>query len=76
MTAVVRPGVSVSKLCEDGDRLLRAGDLWRATSLYMSAFRTHAASTVSHMRKLESGLDGVISTLESWLDSHGENPPR
>ncbi|XP_034064976.1 tetratricopeptide repeat protein 34 [Gymnodraco acuticeps] len=75
MTAVVRPGVSVSKLCGDGDRLLGAGDLWRATSFYMSAFRTHAASTVSHMRKLESGLDGVISTLESWLDSHGENPP-
>ncbi|KAF3860278.1 hypothetical protein F7725_000533 [Dissostichus mawsoni] len=75
MTAVVRPGVSVSKLCGDGDRLLRAGDLWRATSLYMSAFRTHAASTVSHMRKLKSGLDGVISTLESWLDSHGEKPP-
>ncbi|XP_049920959.1 uncharacterized protein ttc34 [Epinephelus moara] len=75
MTALVRPGVNVSGLCEDGDKLLEAGELGRATSLYMSAFRTHAASTVSHMRKLNSGLDGVIDTLESWLDSHGEDQP-
>ncbi|XP_031700688.1 uncharacterized protein ttc34 [Anarrhichthys ocellatus] len=75
MTAVVRPGVNVSKLCEDGDKLLAVGELGRATSLYMSAFRTHAASTVTHMRKLKSGLGGVISTLEGWLDSHGENHP-
>ncbi|XP_040908308.1 tetratricopeptide repeat protein 34 [Toxotes jaculatrix] len=76
MTAVVRPGVNVSELCEDGDKFLKAGELGRATSLYMSAFRTHAASTVSHMRKLEkSSLAGVISTLEGWLDSHGESQP-
>ncbi|XP_044207984.1 uncharacterized protein ttc34 [Thunnus albacares] len=74
MTAVVRPGVNVSELCEDGDRFLEAGELGRATSLYMSAFRTHATSTVSHLRKLSS-LCGVISTLEGWLDSHGETPP-
>lgn len=75
MTAVVRPGVSVSQLCEEGDKFLEAGEPGRATSLYMSAFRTHAASTVSHMRKLKSSLGGVISTLEGWLDSQGENQP-
>ncbi|TNN87740.1 Tetratricopeptide repeat protein 34 [Liparis tanakae] len=75
MTALVRPGVHVSELCEDGDKLLAAGELGRATVLYLSAFRTHAASTVSHMRKLKSRLGGVISTLEGWLDSHEENPP-
>ncbi|XP_071331921.1 uncharacterized protein ttc34 isoform X2 [Trachinotus anak] len=76
MTALVQPGVKVSELCEDGDELLEAGELGRATSLYMSAFRTHAASTVSHMRKLEkSSLAGVISTLEGWLDSHGQSQP-
>ncbi|XP_056240763.1 tetratricopeptide repeat protein 34 isoform X2 [Seriola aureovittata] len=76
MSALVQPGVKVSELCEDGDKLLEAGELGRATSLYMSAFRTHATSTVSHMRKLEkSSLIGVISTLESWLDSYGENKP-
>ncbi|XP_076019487.1 uncharacterized protein ttc34 [Genypterus blacodes] len=73
MTAIVPPGAAVSKLCENGDKLLEAGDLERATSLYMSAFRTHAASTVSHMRGLErSSLAGVISTLETWLGGHGE----
>jgi len=75
MTALVRPGVHVSELCEDGDKLLAVGELGRATVLYLSAFRTHAASTVSHMRKLKSRLDGVISTLEGWLDSHEENHP-
>ncbi|CAK6951232.1 uncharacterized protein ttc34 [Scomber scombrus] len=75
MTAVFRP-VNVSELCEDGDKFLEAGELGRATSLYMSAFRTHATSTVSHLRKLEkSRLGGVISTLEGWLDSHGESQP-
>ncbi|KAF7666705.1 hypothetical protein LDENG_00096030 [Lucifuga dentata] len=76
MTAVVRPGAAVSELCENGGKLLEAGELVRATSLYMSAFRTHAASTVSHMRGLEKcNLAGVIATLESWLDSHGDNQP-
>lgn len=75
MTALVRPAVNVTQLCDDGDKLLEAGELGRATSLYMSAFRTHATSTVSHMRKLKSGLGGVISTLEGWLDGHGENQP-
>ncbi len=75
MTALVRPAVNVLELCVQGDKLLEAGELGRATSLYMSAFRTHAASTVSHMRKLKSGLGGVISTLEGWLDSDRENQP-
>ncbi|XP_076597590.1 tetratricopeptide repeat protein 34 [Chaetodon auriga] len=75
MTAVVRPGVNVLELCDEGDQFLEAGELERATSLYMSAFRTHAASTVSHMRKLKSSLGGVISTLEGWLDSDVENQP-
>ncbi|GLD72666.1 tetratricopeptide repeat protein 34 [Lates japonicus] len=76
MTALVRPGVNVPELCEDGDKFLEAGELGRATSFYMSAFRTHATSTVSHMRKLEkSSLAGVISILEGWLDSHGDNQP-
>ncbi|XP_058500088.1 uncharacterized protein ttc34 [Solea solea] len=76
MAAPLQLGVNVSQLCEDAEKYLEAGDLGRATSLYMSAFRTHAASTMSHMRKLEKlCLDGVILTLESWLDSHGENQP-
>ncbi|XP_044068869.1 uncharacterized protein ttc34 [Siniperca chuatsi] len=75
MAALVRPGVNVSELCEEGDKFLEAGELGRATSLYMSAFRTHAASTVSHMRKLKSSLGGVISTLEGWLDSHEKTQP-
>lgn len=76
MTALLQPGAKLSQLCEDGDKLLEAGDLRSATSLYMSAFRTHAASTVSHMKKLEkSSLTRVISTLESWLDSHGDSQP-
>ncbi|KAL6119862.1 ttc34 [Pungitius sinensis] len=75
MAALVRPGVDVSQLCKDGDQLLAVGELGRAASLYMSAFRTHAASTVAHLRKLNSGLSGVIATLEGWLDSCGENQP-
>ncbi|XP_029012402.1 uncharacterized protein ttc34 [Betta splendens] len=76
MTALVRPSVNVSELCVNGDKFLEAGELERATSLYTSAFRTHAASTVSHMRKLDkSSLGGVIATLELWLDSHEENQP-
>lgn len=76
MTALVRPSVNVAELCAKGDEFLEAGELARATTLYTSAFRTHAASTVSHMRKLEkSSLAGVISTLELWLDSHGERQP-
>ncbi|XP_053280171.1 uncharacterized protein ttc34 [Pleuronectes platessa] len=76
MTAVVRPGVNVSGLCADGNKFLEAGELGRATSLYLSAFRTHAASTMSHVRKLkEPCLAGVIYTLESWLDGQGEHLP-
>ncbi|XP_035992179.1 uncharacterized protein ttc34 isoform X2 [Fundulus heteroclitus] len=74
MTASVCPGVKVSELCADGDRFLRSGNLAEATSLYMSAFRTHATSAVSHMRKLErSSLGRVISTLEGWLDGRGDD---
>lgn len=74
MTAMIQPAVKVSELCEDGDKFLVAGELGRATSLYMSAFSTHAASTVSHMRKL-SNLGWVISTLEGWLDGlEGSQP--
>lgn len=76
MTALVRPVVNVSELCADGDKFLEAGEVERATSLYMSAFRTHATSAVSHMRKLEtSRLAWVISTLERWLDGHADNQP-
>ncbi|XP_077370747.1 uncharacterized protein ttc34 isoform X2 [Festucalex cinctus] len=73
MTALMRPGVKVLVLCEDANKFLKAGELVQATSLYMSAFSTHAATTVSHMRKMElSDLQGVISILESWLDHHQE----
>ncbi|KAM9752151.1 uncharacterized protein ttc34 [Menidia menidia] len=76
MTSLVQPEFSISKLCSDGDKLLEAGELGKATALFMSAFRTHATSAVSYMRKLDkSRLEGVISTLESWLDSHGDSQP-
>lgn len=75
MTAVVRPVANISVLCREGDILLETGELERATALYMSAFRTHATSTVSHMRKLNSGLSGVITTLEGWLHGRSENRP-
>lgn len=75
MTAAAQPLASVSELCEQADELLEAGELESATSRYMSAFRTHAASTVSHMRKLRRSLSGVIATLERWLDGCGENQP-
>ncbi|XP_057714915.1 tetratricopeptide repeat protein 34 isoform X2 [Corythoichthys intestinalis] len=69
MTALVRPSIKVSSLCEEADKLLEAGEFVRATSLYMSAFSSHAATTVSHMRKMDtSNLQRVISTLENWLD--------
>ncbi|XP_061590848.1 tetratricopeptide repeat protein 34 [Cololabis saira] len=76
MSASVGPGVKVSELCTDGDSLLKGGDLGKATSLYMAAFMAHASSAVSHMRKLDKfSLGLVISTLENWLDSHGDNQP-
>lgn len=73
MTAVVRPGVNVAELCKQADKLLQAGQLQRATSLYMSAFRTHASSTAANLRSSKSDLSGVVSTLESWLDGRAEN---
>lgn len=73
MTAVVPPVANVSALCQEGDRLVGTGELERATALYMSAFRTHATSTVSHMRKLK--CDAVITTLEGWLHGRSENQP-
>lgn len=74
MTALVCPRVNVSELCADGDRFLQSGNTGKATTLYMSAFSTHATSAVSHMRKLErSSLVKVISTLEGWLNGHGDN---
>lgn len=75
MTAVVPSAANISALCREADAFLEAGEFERATALYMSAFRAHAASTVAHMRKLTSSLTGVISTLEGWLDGHGENRP-
>lgn len=75
MTAVVRPVAGISALCREGDIFLETGELGRATALYMSAFRTHATSTVSHVRSLNSGLSGVIATLEGWLHGSGENQP-
>lgn len=77
MTAVVRPTVRVSQLCTDGDAFLRGKDPETATTLYMSAFRTHATSAVAHMRKLDSfSLGQVISTLESWLNGNGDKQPK
>lgn len=73
MTAIVRPGVNVGELCKQADKLLQAGQLQKATSLYMSAFRTHASSTTAHLRCSKSDLSGVVSTLEGWLDSRAEN---
>lgn len=73
MTAVVRPGVNVAELCKQADKLLQAGELQRATSLYMSAFRTHASSTAANLRSSKSDLSGVVSTLEGWLDGHAES---
>nr|XP_015822931.2 tetratricopeptide repeat protein 34 [Nothobranchius furzeri] len=73
MTALVRP----AELCADGDKFLQVGDLEKATSFYMSAFRTHATLAVSHMRSLDtSSCEKVIATLEGWLDSNGDNPPK
>lgn len=73
MTAIVRPGVNVGELCKQADKLLQAGQLQKATSLYMSAFRTHASSTAANLRSSKSDLSGVVSTLEGWLDGHAEN---
>lgn len=73
MTAVVRPGVNVAELCKQADKLLQAGQLQRATSLYMSAFRTHASATAAHLRSSKSDLSGVVSTLEGWLDGRDDS---
>ncbi|XP_072304734.1 uncharacterized protein ttc34 [Eucyclogobius newberryi] len=67
MTSPARHGGSFLELCDEADRFLAAGERDKAASLYMSAFRTHAGPTVSHMRKL-SHLEVVLSTLENWLD--------
>lgn len=75
MTAVVPPVANITALCREGDMLLETGELERATALYMSAFRTHATSTVAHMRKLNSSLSGVVTTLEGWLHGSSENRP-
>ncbi|XP_041712835.1 uncharacterized protein ttc34 isoform X2 [Coregonus clupeaformis] len=73
MTALGPAGIGVADLCQEGDKLLETGELGRATALYMSAFKSHAGSTVGHMRGLgRSRLARVISTLETWLDGHGE----
>ncbi|XP_034151726.1 uncharacterized protein ttc34 [Esox lucius] len=73
MKAVGPAATVVADLCREGDGLLEAGEVERATALYTSAFRSHAASTVCHMR----GLGGfkvarVVSTLETLLDGHGQ----
>ncbi|XP_066547260.1 uncharacterized protein ttc34 [Amia ocellicauda] len=66
-------GAGVPELCREGDKLLGAGELGRATAVYTSAFRAHAGVTVSHMRRLGvHRLTGVISTLEAWLGGSGE----
>lgn len=75
MTSVVPPVANITALCREGDMLLETGELERATALYMSAFRTHATSTVAHMRKLNSSLSGVVTTLEGWLHGSSENRP-
>ena len=76
MTGVVPTRNGVSALCRDGDQLLGSDHLAQATIRYTSAFKTHASSTVAHMRTLEKpGLAAVVSTLEGWLDGRGDNPP-
>ncbi|CAL8251368.1 unnamed protein product [Arctogadus glacialis] len=76
MAAVVPPRNGVSALCRDGDQLLGSGRVAEATIRYTSAFKTHASSTVAHMRTLEKpGLAAVVSTLEGWLDGRGDPPP-
>ncbi|CAL8278283.1 unnamed protein product [Boreogadus saida] len=76
MAAVVPPRNGVSALCRDGDQLLWSGRVAEATIRYTSAFKTHASSTVAHMRTLEKpGLVAVVSTLEGWLDGRGDPPP-
>ena len=73
MTGLPKPGTGVADMCKEGDQHLEAGELGRATALYTTAFRTHAGSTVSHMRSLDrSRLSGVTSTLEDWLDGRGD----
>uniref|UniRef100_W5L6U0 Tetratricopeptide repeat domain 34 n=1 Tax=Astyanax mexicanus TaxID=7994 RepID=W5L6U0_ASTMX len=65
-------GLGAEELCRDGDKILLAGDVWRAAALYTRAFGCHAGSTVTHMRSMDrSCLEQVISTLEAWLDGHG-----
>ncbi|KAJ3586386.1 hypothetical protein NHX12_012784 [Muraenolepis orangiensis] len=76
MAGMVPPIDRVSALCRDGDRLLGSGDLAGATLHYTSAFKTHAGSTVAHMRALDKpNLAAVVSTLEGWLDGRGAPPP-
>ncbi|KAL1021260.1 hypothetical protein UPYG_G00010860 [Umbra pygmaea] len=62
-------GSRVADLCQEGDKLLEAGEVERATALYTSAFRSQAGPTIGHMRALGGlRLARVISTLETWLD--------
>ncbi|XP_024239544.1 uncharacterized protein ttc34 isoform X1 [Oncorhynchus tshawytscha] len=73
MTALGPAGIGVADLCQEGDKLLETGELGKATALYISAFKSHAGSTMGHMRGLGgSRLARVISTLETWLNGHGE----
>ncbi|XP_076133396.1 uncharacterized protein ttc34 [Alosa pseudoharengus] len=56
-------------LCHDGDALMAAGCVLKAAACYTTAFKTHAGSTVAHMRGMDgSSIAKIISALETWLD--------
>ncbi|KAL2103321.1 hypothetical protein ACEWY4_000189 [Coilia grayii] len=56
-------------LCQEGDALVAAGCALKAAACYTTAFKTHVASTVAHMRSLDaSNFVKVVSALEGWLD--------
>lgn len=56
-------------LCQQGDVLVAAGCVVKAAACYTTAFKTHASSTVAHLRGLDgSSIAKVISALEAWLD--------
>lgn len=61
--------VPTTGLCQEGDELVAAGCMIKAAACYTTAFKTHAGSTVAHMRGLDgSSVAKVITVLEAWLD--------
>lgn len=67
MTA--NPQAHTTGLCQEGDKLMAVGCVMKAAACYTTAFKTHAGSTVVHMRDLDgSSVAKVITVLEAWLD--------